>query len=766
MKKIFLFVCLFFYFFNIQAQKQNNTPGSDFFVDVPTFIDLTKDSIIPVTVYIHESDCFNCSNDLNYVDISLKSSSTPVFDNILVFDTMQWSNYLSLFNCYSFQNSTLQSQSFIDSKPYNDANHTILYTADTNWWIPVVPIVHITQHYFYFNFNIPYPVWSYYLANDSVIDMHVYASIDNDTDEEFWFRIFIRQNAVIHLPKWYRGDTHFHSIYTQNNAENGLPLESSKVAAKMLGLDWITSTDHSCDFDNYGNNVQQNWQNLGQIVDSLNSSDSSFVFIRGIEASIKNSQGKVVHALVYPNPANVFSLPYVFDGGGDMSSTDITIDKMLDSLKKYNAFCYAAHPFSEGDALSAIVGGGVWNLGDSLSPVNGQQALTVGNVIWNELNSQSDIYDLSDSLVFKMPIYGVENLNLQNSLKCTDTERDPWNVEQIAEPYGFYEMAENYYMHSLFRYTQNMEAYGFLMRKGLKIKNENSVVQHWKMFLSAGSDAHGSFNYSATDFFYAGLNGAMEENHPGSFSTLVYTPQGMGLHGENVLQALKEGHALLSEGPIVNMFLYTNTDTAIVGDDIFFTTGNLSTIKLHFQLFTNNYYGSNDRLVLYFYTKDSVFEYEPIVAMPEMEITLSDLIQHFNISSPYNQYFAIRAEWYCLKNYSPIEQNIYRRTHKRFVAATNPIWFNIQNLNAIADESLSNELIVSPNPAQDKCIISISKNEIHSLKLMDMLGRTYFPKYDSDGKQTELILDNLKSGLYIMLVETDKANYQGKIIVK
>lgn len=766
MKKTIVLSSLLFYCFALHAQKQNNTPGSDFFVDVPTFIDLQNDSIIPITVYVHESECFNCTNDLNYIDISLKSASAQVFDYPLVFDTMQWSGFMSFFSDYSVQNIVLQSQSFIDSKPFNDDNHTILFTADTNWWIPPVPVVHITEHYFYFNFNIPYKVWSYYLNTDSVLDMHVYASIDNETDKEFWFRIFIRQNSIIHISDWSRGDSHFHSIFTQNNAENGLPLEASKVVAKISGLDWITTTDHSCDFDNYGQSMVQNWQDLGNAISYLNSSDPSFIFIRGIEASIKNNQEKVVHGLVYPNPQQPFSLPYIFDGGGDMLSTAITIDNMMDSLKKYNAFCYAAHPFSEGDALSVIVGGGVWNLGDSLSPINGQQALTIGSVIWNNLSSPSDIYDLSDSIVFKSPIYGLENLNLQNTLTCTDTERDPWNVEKQLEPFGFYERLETDYMHSFYRYSQNMEAYGFLLRKGLKWKNQNLAVNHWKMFLSAGSDAHGSFNYSNTDFFYGGLNGSMEENHPGAFSTLVYTPQGMGQNGEHVLQALKDGHCLLSEGPVVNMFLYNNQDTAIVGDDIIIANSELNNTKLHLQLLTNYYYGQSEKLVLYFYTKDSVYTYNLSVVTPTLEIALNDVFQQFNITLPYNQYVAIRAEWYCLKYYSLSEQPLYRRSQKRFIAATNPIWFNVQNMGAIASNEFKNEIKVIPNPAHDQCMVSVNKNKIRSLKLIDMVGRTYYPEYEAIGDNSEIFLTGIKLGIYIIEIETENAVYRTKLMIK
>lgn len=761
-----LFIFLFLYLtINISAQKQNNTPGSDFFIDIPTFIDVSKDSVIPVTIYVHESECNNCSNDLNYIDIRLKSYSQNNFDAPIVFDTLPIQAYLSLFSDYSLQDANWDSQSFIDSKPYNDAEHTILFTADTNWWIPVVPVVHITQHYFYFNFNIPYNVWSYYIDNDSILDIHVYASIDYDIDEEYWFRVFIRNKPFVKLPDWYRGDTHLHAICTQNNAENGFPLESTKAAATHLGLDWITLTDHSCDFDNYGQSMYQNWNNLGNTVYNLNLLSNNFIFIRGIEASVKNSQDKVVHALVYPDPQHPFSLPYIFDGGGDLFYTDINVDMMLDSLNKYNAFCYAAHPFAEGDALPAIIGGGVWNLGDSLSPENGQLAQSEGTVIWNNLAYDSDIYSLTDSQVFKYPIMGLEILNLSTTLTCTNSERDPWNVQKNSEPIGFQELPESNYMHTHYRYTQNLEAYNFLISRGLKLKNQNNAIQNWKMFLSAGSDAHGSFNYSTTNYFYGGLSGAMDENYPGALATYVFCPNGMGIQGENVLHALKNGHCLISEGPVVNMFLTNNSDTAIVGDNVEIPGDDLSTSVIHVQGFTNRYYGQPEQLILFLYTQDSVFEYvTTFFNNLSFDITLANLFQMFGISSPFNKYFAIRCEWYCSKDYSPYESLIYRRTHKRFLSATNPIWFKINSLNKIVDNQFNNEIQVIPNPIKSMCRVYIKNENIGSIMLIDMLGNQSILNYDTYSDYVEIDLTKIKAGFYLLSINTEKGIYRTKLI--
>ena len=80
----------------------------------------------------------------------------------------------------------------------------------------------------------------------------------------------------------------------------------------------------------------------------------------------------------------------------------------------------------------------------------------------------------------------------------------------------------------------------------------------FKVFLAAGSDAHGDFNYEATldvvDFLgkpSRGLSGYAEDNALGKISTIVYAPEGMGPKGENILRALKSGRSVLSNGPLL-----------------------------------------------------------------------------------------------------------------------------------------------------------------------------------------------------------------------
>ena len=81
MKKYIVILCLTFISAFSFSQEQNNTPGSDFFIDVPTRINISNNTSIPITVYVHESECTNCQNYLNYIDISMKCASSLQFSN-------------------------------------------------------------------------------------------------------------------------------------------------------------------------------------------------------------------------------------------------------------------------------------------------------------------------------------------------------------------------------------------------------------------------------------------------------------------------------------------------------------------------------------------------------------------------------------------------------------------------------------------------------------------------------------------------------------
>lgn len=708
MKWIFLTVILLYttaLFFPAYSQKQNNSPGSDCFVDVPHTVNILHDSVIPVTVYLHESECIGCLNYLAYVDISLKSPGQSTYSPVLTYNALDSSAFQNMFSEYSYDNPFLQTQSFIDTKPRSTATHTVIFTANTNWWIPPVPVAIIDSRYFYFTFNIPASDWNSH-SGEAAIDVKVVVGIDYDIDTELYFRVFTTDQNRPSLPGCYFGDVHYHSLYTQDLAENGMPLVSTKRAAAMLGLDWMVLTDHSCDLDNYGNSMEENWTRLGNEVENLNNDDSSMIFIRGLEASVNNSNNYLVHALVYSNPADPFSLPFVCDGGGDLSSTSVSVTMLLDSLEKYNGFCYAAHPFSEGDRLSAMVNGGIWNVNDSLYPQNDEPCPPIGTVIWNNLSLQSDIYANSSGSLFKNRLIGGELLNLNNYLICSDTDTDPWNTQNNSSPFGFEPVDPSDIL--AYRFDQNISTYGALLTRGLIAKNNDPMCENWKFFISGGTDAHGSFNYSTTEYVWSGISGRMTENAIGKAYTIAYCPDGMGGNGTNVLRALKNGNTCISTGPVMTLKVVTPNGIIIPGEDEDITSFSPDDVYLEAEAASNNDLGPLAYVDIYAVSA-GLGEGIPVsypISSGLFQISFHDLANDiWGSALPENQYICLRSRLVTEKVFSTEEAFARKKDFLNFFCETNPVWLKVGTLTGVKN-TVSNDAKVFPNPVDDMLIIT------------------------------------------------------------
>lgn len=742
---------LIFFSARLLAQKQNNSPGSDCFADVPHTLYIQHEQTIPVSVYFHESNCIGCSNDLASVDIQLKNAHNSTFQTALTYPMADSSAFMAMFSEYSYTNSTYGIQSFPLSRPRPHASHTIVFTADTNWWIPPVPVAVVNQRYFYFTFNIPYTSWSAF-DTCKAIDIKVTVGVDYDTDSEFYFRVFLSDQTFPSLPGCYYGDMHYHSYFTDNLAENGMPLEATKRAARISGLDWITITDHSCDYDNYGSSMQDNWDRQGNEVLALNNADTSFLFIRALEASVLNSNGKIVHALVYPDPSDPLTMPYICDGGGDASPTAVSVPMLLDSVTKYNGFCYAAHPFSEGDKLSDLVNGGIWNINDSLYPYNGLPCPQIGTVIWNDPAISSDIYADSAGKLFKDGLSGGQLFNLFNYLSCSDTDNDPWNTRYNGMS-GFQQINP---MDPLsYRFDQNYNTYQILLYRGLLAKTADPSLTNWKFHISGGTDAHGSFNYSNTEYVWSGIQGFTTESAIGKAFTICYCPNGMGTNGSHVLNALKNGNSAISNGPVLMMKVMTPGGEFLPGDDADISAYHPDDVIFDIQTASNDDFGVVYNVSFFRVTADdgNLTEISFPLTSGTGSFTLSEILQYNGSEvNPTHQYISIRSRIVTYKTFNPAEALLRKSNEITFFCETNPVWFKTGLLTSNPTHS-SLSLMTFPNPAMDYV-------EIHTLysyknpriQLISLTGTTYDLQPEGSGKTWHALLSNREAGFYILRI--------------
>lgn len=731
--------------------RQQNTPNSEIIADAPYRIgknDIEGNlNAIPVSIFVHDANCSGCNNELKSISISLKNAGDIEFDSALTFNEYSDSLYHSLFDFSSSADTALGIQEFKIEEVMASENVTIDFISDTNFWIPPVTYIDVVDRYFYFTFFIP---GEKLLGYDDVIDIKVDFGLDWASDASAYMRVFRTESCLPTMEGWYKGDTHYHSMYTTNTVEIGLPLRQTKNAAQTVGLDWITITDHSCDFDNYGQGMQENWSHFQNSISEINSEDNRFVFIPGIEMSVNNSQGEIVHALTYPSSENTNSIPYLGDGGGDQSSTNVSIVGLLDSLDKYSGFCYAAHPFAQWDELSWTIDGGVWNLSDSIFPLSGEAHYSAGTVICNDTDAVSDIFVDRDSLLFHPALRGGQIWNVYNSLYGASNVINPWNAEyeDIDE---FEQMLESNPENHRYRFLQNLDVTKAIWQKSLLIKNLNPEQSFCNFNIIAGSDAHGSFNYSNTDSYYE-IMGSIHDNAIGKLSTYAYCPEGMGASGENVLAALKSGHVVLSSGPIISMSINTNQDDDVYdilpGDEAVLIDEDFTNSTLVINTATSEEFGDVVRVKLIVGTELGEFSTDLDINQCNYELNLNDIVnQVLNDNGLYEaKSVYLRAELSTLRFYDDV--NIYKRSMDFFHTYTNPIWIRYEN-TLTAPDIPQFTFNAFPNPVSGNLNIAMAVIEEgnYTVSVIDNLGKTIY--------KNQLVL---KRGLCNQLVDLSNAN--------
>ena len=758
MKKLFLFLLLFLIKNEFIAQnnfRQANTIASEIFADAPYRMKKLDSNGniqgIPIIFVCHDADGTNANNELIEINIRLKNAKDTVFGEPISFFSYSDEDFYNLFSYKSKENIDFNIQAFDTSSVLKDPSSTLNFVGETNLWIPPLTYLNIDKKWWYFVFTIPSEIIQGY---DDIIDLYVEFNLDYSTDEHSYLRVFRETNELPKIANWYRGDTHYHTFFTQNTAEYGHPIEPTSFFAKKTGIDWITTTDHSCDFDNYGVSATSNWNELGNQIQELNSLDSTFKFIRGIEISANNSDGSIVHGLVYPSENEPLSLPYIADGGGDLSGTSINIDMMLDSCIKYNAFCYAAHPFSEGDKLSATIGGNVWNLNDPNFPENGNNHPSIGSVICNDLNAPSDILSSNPQQYYKEGLAGGQLLNLLNSLSNADEFLNPWNVEYDSSIDNFSELDSMDYMQYMYRYIQNFDVYLFSLQKGLLMKNTNNI-SNWKWFQSAGSDAHGSFNYSNTDYTF-GFIGGITNNAIGRLSTLAYCPEGMGENGNNILKALRNGQTVLSDGPIITFSLehFDGTNQIIIGSDSTIESNDFQNYYLKFFLQTSMEFGNFSSVWLTLITQDTIVNYNiEDFHNGDNYLKLDSLLLLTLNPTPENQYFSIilSANTEKMNETNP---HIFGMNKEKHFCTTNPIWLRKDMTTDFTKRGFDN-VIIYPNPFDDYISISNYDNKIiRSINVFDIRGNIIEDISTLSGQNKQLIhTENWIPGIYILRLQ-------------
>ena len=148
-------------------------------------------------------------------------------------------------------------------------------------------------------------------------------------------------------PGYAAGEMHCHTHYSADHVEHGASPEVLQQAAKAIGLDFVSCTDHAYDFayttEDYTKEAESpltRFDALHEEVLKLNQGSDMPLMIAGEEVSAGNSKGENVHMTVL-GPESY--LPGLGDCGRNWLDNKPTfkIQKLLEMTK---AHCFAAHP--------------------------------------------------------------------------------------------------------------------------------------------------------------------------------------------------------------------------------------------------------------------------------------------------------------------------------------------------------------------------------------------------------------------------------------
>ena len=357
-------------------------------------------------------------------------------------------------------------------------------------------------------------------------------------DLDFTIRLRVEVGEPFPRPdgNWLYGDAHYHTQFTRNPYEYGAGLSTIRLALAAIDLDWVTLTDHAS--DNNGWDLDEtDWNTSRNRINAMNT-QSGLPFLMGEEITCQPVAGREengVHLLVYNNDTFI----------SGKISTEIHAKYDLNSrLAALNSagLAFAAHP------------------SDNME-VNRMFGIDIGDIIpWSADN-------FGTALSYGT-FYGLEIWNTRMTMRTTGGDLD--NINPFTRPLdsGGTGWAQPENLADQNAYLDNLNE-SLVQWETLLLANLDPIR---KIVVNAGSDAHGDLNYfTSLGDFTDPDDVDCYDNAVGKARTLVYAP---ARTGASVLAGMKNGHAIITDGPVLLIGMDNNQDNmlnksdgdAIVGD--------------------------------------------------------------------------------------------------------------------------------------------------------------------------------------------------------
>lgn len=171
-------------------------------------------------------------------------------------------------------------------------------------------------------------------------------------------RIQILANNVPKGEGFVQGEMHCHTHYSRDHVEYGATPAVLQQAAKCIGLDFVSCTDHAYDFafteSDYTKEADSpapRFQKLRNEIAQLPQGNGNPLMLAGEEVSAGNSKGENVHMTVLAPDGY---LPGLGDCGRYWLENKPT-RKIPQLLESTTAHCFAAHPFQPMGLLEKFI---------------------------------------------------------------------------------------------------------------------------------------------------------------------------------------------------------------------------------------------------------------------------------------------------------------------------------------------------------------------------------------------------------------------------
>jgi hypothetical protein len=412
---------------------------------------------------------------------------------------------------------------------------------------------------------------------------------------EIHLEIFVAKDALplsraarIDQPRqWFYGDTHYHSAYTNDIKEIGNPVPETCVAARAVGLDWLVITDHSCDLDDVDPDVspEQRWDRLKAELIDPQVSNAQFRCILGEEINLLGKGENFIHLLAIGGMDRMIEGAFLPDEGGFMTEvfqesikswlkkvaksggySDKEAQRMFGTVHPFErviamlpeeTLLFAAHPFQ----MAQPPPPGKWNSEDLVHP-----RLT-GFEFWNARTRRSARMTL-----------------------------DPYASDDWGDPQKLIKNDQGR-IRKVKAWADG--AWDLVLRKGLQNWRTADALPALRPVFLAGTDAHGSFNYSIGLSWDYRRRLIVDDDALGKVRTVVYLSDeytNIIPPEAELLSAIRKGSCVVTDGPILAFTLAQHGTSAHMGEVL--TVAGDEDILMNIQAFSTPELGPVDQVEL------------------------------------------------------------------------------------------------------------------------------------------------------------------------